>query len=240
MWERAWLHNWGSAFTWQRKGEFSFSLLHPGTFRISIDNQSATFSPGKVKSSRALGQNIVPRFQLKVLKIKPCVSDRSDRLLPCGCRSGSMWLLKSLARLLSTFVYTGVKWVMSLTASKEARTCCAARVVIAIVIVALKNIFITPQITRIASKVGEKCFWSRNMELQGLQEALKVEVQCHQVNKNGILLKLSRDFLCEYTLVDRNPPCASVLIWLEVVGLEWYNAKFFRLYDAIITLSADC
>lgn len=138
VWERAWLHNWGSAFTWQRKGEFFFSLLHPGTFRISIDNQSATFSPGKVKSSRALGQNIVPHFQLNVLKIKPCVSDRSDRNLSRGCRSGSMWLLKSLACLLSTFVYTGVKWVMSLTDSKEARTCCATRVVLAIVIVALK------------------------------------------------------------------------------------------------------
>lgn len=35
-----------------------------------------------------------------------------------------------------------------------------------------------------AAKVGEKCFSERNMELQGLQEALKVEIQCHQVKQS--------------------------------------------------------
>lgn len=96
------------------EGRVLLSLLHPGTFRISIDNRSATFSPGKVKSCRALGQNIVPHFQLKDFEIKPYVSDRSNRRLPWGFRSEFMRLLESLARFLSTFVYTGVKWVMSL------------------------------------------------------------------------------------------------------------------------------
>lgn len=36
-----------------------------------------------------------------------------------------------------------------------------------------------------ATKVGEKCFSVRNMELQGLQEALKVEIQCHQVKQSS-------------------------------------------------------
>lgn len=37
----------------------------------------------------------------------------------------------------------------------------------------------------IKAKVEQKCFWSRNMELQGLQEALKVEIQCHQVTETS-------------------------------------------------------
>lgn len=41
-----------------------------------------------------------------------------------------------------------------------------------------------------ASKVGEKCFPGRNMELQGLQEALKVEIQCHQVNETSCCSRL--------------------------------------------------
>lgn len=140
------------------EGRVLLSLLHPGTFRISIDNRSATFSSGKVKSSRALGQNLVPRFQLKVPQIDPRVWDRSETRSRRRLRSRSARASASFARLLSTFVYTGVKWVMSLAASEEARTCCAARVVLSIVIVAFKNIWTTPQITRIASKVEEKCF----------------------------------------------------------------------------------
>lgn len=38
------------------------ALPPSGNFRITIDSRSATFPPGKVKSSRGLGQNIVPVF----------------------------------------------------------------------------------------------------------------------------------------------------------------------------------
>lgn len=31
----------------------------------------------------------------------------------------------------------------------------------------------------------EKCFCEQNMEVQGLQEALKVELQCHQVKETS-------------------------------------------------------
>lgn len=46
------------------------SVLHPGTSELPLPAE-AQLSPGKVKSSRGLGQNIVLVFQLKILQINP-------------------------------------------------------------------------------------------------------------------------------------------------------------------------
>lgn len=64
-----------------------------------------------------------------------------------------------------------------------------------------KNILIHLNFTLITSKVVQKCFWSRNMELQCLQEALKVEIQCHQVKtKHRFILPLICGLLSEWVV----------------------------------------
>lgn len=45
------------------------SVFHPGTSELPLPAE-AQLSPGKVKSSRGLGQNIVLVFQLKIIKRK--------------------------------------------------------------------------------------------------------------------------------------------------------------------------
>ena len=138
-----------------------------------------------MKSSRGLGQNIVPLIPLKIIKRNRYRSFCPDASMCYYILSGAAQVPKSFRCVWSTLL-TGVKWVMSPIPSKEARTCFAAWVVLlSTVIVAFKKSLIHLNFTLIASKVGEKCFWSRKMELQGLQEALKVEIQCHQVNETS-------------------------------------------------------
>lgn len=43
-----------------------------------------------------------------------------------------------------------------------------------------------PQTWLRGDKVPQKCFFCRNMELHGPQEALTVEIQCHQVNNHRV------------------------------------------------------
>lgn len=78
-----------------------------------------------------------------------------------------------------------------------------------------------------ASKVGEKCFSGVNMELQGLQEALKVEIQCHQVKHRVILYRESES------------SSESDATWILSVHLsDW--AQYLTLFSVLFKLICVC
>lgn len=113
------------------------SELHPGTSELPAPAE-AQLSPGKVKSSRGLGQNIVLVFQLKIIQNK-CSEPPPETLGRSGVSpSAAAPDLGSFQRGWSTFVY-GRKVCDESEAGKAARTCLAAGgVLLSIVVVALK------------------------------------------------------------------------------------------------------
>lgn len=113
------------------------SELHPGTSELPLPAE-AQLSPGKVKSSRGLWQNIVLVFQLKFIKTKFRKAPPGTLRWSSVFESVSVREEGSFQPGWSTFV-DGRKVGDESEPAKEARTCLVARVVLlSIVVVALK------------------------------------------------------------------------------------------------------